>query len=88
MIYKELSLLKISSGHCESNTGHFELQSNALPSELCPVTEQNNFTGSNAVFLGTIPRFHVLRRESNPHPVINIDNIFAVNFHIYAPVGA
>ena len=50
MIYKELSLLKISSGHCESNTGHFELQSNALPTELCPVTEQNNFAGSNAVF--------------------------------------
>ena len=68
MIYKELSLLKISSGHCESNTGHFELQSNALPTELCPVTEQNNFTGSNMVTRNHSTSFNVPQRESNPHP--------------------
>ena len=56
MIYKELSLLKISSGHCESNTGHFELQSNALPTELCPVTEQNNLLEAMRFSIGTIPR--------------------------------
>ena len=35
--YKEAFASTISSGHCESNTGHFELQSNALPTELYPV---------------------------------------------------
>ena len=74
MIYKELSLLKISSGHCESNTGHFELQSNALPTELCPVEQDLNFMLEAMQFsIGTIPRFHVLQRELNPHPVINSD---------------
>ena len=50
MIYKELSLLKISSGHCESNTGHFELQSNALPTELYPVEQDLNYCWKQCSF--------------------------------------
>ena len=37
--------------------------------------------------IGTIPRFHVLQRELNPHPVVNSDKLFAVYFHIHAPDG-
>ena len=72
-------MLAVGFEPTRANTGHLK----CLPLDQLGHVSVINFAGNLQFSIGTIPRFHVLQRELNPHPVIKSDSWICCTFPLF-----